>query len=104
MFDMDPFGGKKVPCTKMPQKLKKLNSPQRGLLRPPGVLNSPSPFLSLPYVTNNSASPINVEKAFEYQLNKTDQEKLTIALNVTGKAKRKPKAQEYVLHMPQTGG
>ena len=47
MFDMDPFGGKKVPCTKMPQKLKKLNSPIWGLLRPPGVLNSPSPFLSL---------------------------------------------------------
>ena len=31
----------------MPQKLEKLNSPIWGLLRPPGVLNSPSPFLSL---------------------------------------------------------
>ena len=47
MFDMDPFGGKKVPCTKMPQKLEKLNNPILGLLRPRGVLNNPPLFLSL---------------------------------------------------------
>ena len=47
MFDMDPFGGKKVPCSKMPQKLEKLNNPLCGLLRPPGVLNNSPLFYSL---------------------------------------------------------
>ena len=70
MFDMDPFGGKKVPCTKMPQKLEKLNNPILGLLRPRGVLNNPPLFLSLIYMLDHVYANIyrKYEIAGEQQL------------------------------------
>ena len=57
MFDMHPFGGKKVPCTKYqnsccrPDKLEKLKSQFLWFLRPLVVLNSQPLFPSLYHVS-----------------------------------------------------